>query len=76
MWIVRRAGSPRTPSDWLEANTTAVAQWAGEWLLISADGLLAHSNSYRDIRSLVQRTRPSDYITYYVPRPDESNFSL
>jgi hypothetical protein len=64
------------PSDWLEANGAALSRYAGEWLLISTDGVLAHSTSYQEIRSVLQQTKPVEYITYYVPRPDEANFRL
>ena len=66
----------KNPTQWLEANREAMRNYAGEWLLITADGLMTHSACYRDIRSAVQKNKPTDYITYYVPRPEETNFSV
>ena len=76
LFVVGSHVSQKKPSDWLEANGEVVNCYAGEWLLISIEGLVAHSTSYHQIRSVIQETRPTEYITYYVPRPDEANFKL
>jgi hypothetical protein len=76
LWIVRAKLSPITPSEWLNANSASVTQYIGEWLLISAEGLVAHSTSFKDIKSVQQEKRLEQYLTYYVPRPDEAHFTL
>ena len=67
---------PPRPSDWLEANAHSVEMYAGEWLLITSEGLVAHDASYAGIRAVLQQNRPAEYMTHYVPRADEANFRL
>lgn len=66
----------RKPAEWLEAHRDLVANYRGEWLLITPDGLILHSASYHQIRSAVREMKPADYITFYVPQIEETNFTL
>jgi hypothetical protein len=70
------SAKPSRPSDWLEANAHSVEMYAGEWLLITTEGLVAHNASYAKIRAVLQQNRPAEYMTHYVPKADEANFRL
>ncbi len=60
--------------EWLAENATALEAYRGEWLLIVATDLVAHSQDFVDILLAIRSRGVNSPFIYYVPRPDEVNF--
>ena len=62
--------------DTLEKRFEEFSAFAGEWLLLKDDQLLAHSRDYHDINAEIQKRGLTDCFVHYVPTPAESDFIL
>ncbi|MBI4471269.1 MAG: hypothetical protein HY646_01280 [Acidobacteria bacterium] len=62
--------------DILEKRFDEFSAFAGEWLLIKGDQLLAHSRDYHDINAEIQKRGLKDCLVHYVPTPSERDFIL
>lgn len=62
--------------NWLRTNGFEVAKHRGEWLLITTDGLAAHSREFSELKRIIERERLDSPFVYYVPTKEESNFTL
>ena len=62
--------------DTLEKRFEEFSAFAGEWLLLKGDQLLAHSREYRDINAEIQKRGLKDCLVHYVPTPTERDFIL
>jgi CheY-like chemotaxis protein len=61
---------------WLRENQEEVTRYRGQWLLISTDGLLEHSASFREIKDSINRLGIESPFVYYVPTEVESSFVM
>ena len=60
----------------LEKRFQEFSAFAGEWLLLKGDRLLAHSRDYGDIKAEIKKRRLKDCFVHYVPTPTERDFIL
>jgi hypothetical protein len=66
----------RVALDWVEEHRVELEGFAGEWLLIVNEELIAHSATYNDILRIVKERRPPGAIVHYVPQAEERSFIL
>lgn len=71
-----RTDEEKASLDWVEENCAALEKFAGEWLLVVGNQLVAHSARHRDIVQIVKERRPVGALIHYVPRADEAVFVL
>lgn len=72
-----RPQTPVSPEvDWLRANSQALRNYRGEWLLILGNELISRSADFRAIRAAITERRIQSPFVYYVPTEEESNFLL
>jgi hypothetical protein len=62
--------------DTLEKRFEEFSEFAGEWLLLKGDQLLAHSHDYQDINAEIQKRHLKDCFVHYVPTSTERDFIL
>ena len=62
--------------DTLEQRFDELSEFAGEWLLLKDDELLAHSRDYQDINAEIQKRHLKDCFVHYVPTSTERDFIL
>jgi len=60
----------------LEQRCDEFSKFAGEWLLLKGNQLLAHSRDYQDINAEIQKLYLKDCFVHYVPTPAERDFTL
>lgn len=60
----------------LDKRFEEFSAFAGEWLLLKGDQLLAHSRDYHDINAEIQRLGLTDCFVDYVPTTAERDFIL
>jgi len=60
----------------LDKRFEEFSAFAGEWLLLKGDQLLAHSQNYHDINAEIQKRGLTDCFVDYVPTCDERDFIL
>jgi hypothetical protein len=63
-------------TDTLEARCEEFSKFTGEWLLLSGDQLLAHSQEFRDIQAVIKDRQLKDCFVHYVPLLSEQDFIL
>lgn len=71
-----RTDEEKASLDWVEENCAALEKFAGEWLLVVGNELVAHSARHRDIVQIVKERRPVGALIHYVPRAEEAVFFL
>jgi hypothetical protein len=62
--------------DWVEQNCKYLERFAGEWLLVVGEELVAHSTRPAEIVQIVKERRPVGAFIHYVPRLEEAAFTL
>ena len=60
----------------LEQRWDEFSEFAGEWLLLKGDQLLAHSRDYQEINAKIQKLHLKDCFVHYVPTSTERDFIL
>jgi hypothetical protein len=67
------ARSESVEMRWLVRNSGFLSSYAGEWLLIQGEGLLAHSRDFQVIKAAIAEGGLRSPFVYYVPTAQESN---
>jgi hypothetical protein len=62
--------------DTLEKHFDEFSVFAGEWLLVKGEQLLAHARDYREIMDEIQKLGLTDCLVHYVPAVAERDFAL
>jgi hypothetical protein len=62
--------------NWLREHSQETAAYVGQWLLISGDTLLAHSQDFAEIKNAILANGISSPFVYYVPTEAESSFVI
>jgi len=62
--------------NWLRQHSAETAEYVGQWLLISGDTLVAHSQNFAEIKSAIAAQNISSPFVYYVPTEAESSFVI
>ena len=62
--------------DTLEQRVDEFSEFAGEWLLLKGNQLLAHSRDYQEINAEIQKRQLKDCFVHYVPTSAERDFIL
>jgi len=62
--------------NWLREHSAETAEYVGQWLLISGDTLVAHSQNFAEIKSAIAAQNISSPFVYYVPTEAESSFVI
>ena len=60
----------------LEQRCDEFSKFAGEWLLLKGNQLLAHSRDFKDINAEIQKRHLKDCFLHYVPTSVERDFTL
>ena len=68
--------SAREEIETLEQRSDEFSKFAGEWLLLKGDQLLAHSRDFKDINEQIKRRHLKDCFLHYVPTSAERDFTL
>jgi hypothetical protein len=62
--------------NWLRKHSAETAEYVGQWLLISGDTLVAHSQNFAEIKNAIATEKISSPFVYYVPTEAESSFVI
>jgi Family of unknown function (DUF5678) len=62
--------------NWLHQHSAETAGYVGQWLLISGDTLVAHSQNFAEIKNAIATQNISSPFVYYVPTEAESSFVI
>jgi hypothetical protein len=75
--VTGSANSPQNAElNWLREHAEETAAYVGQWLLISGDTLLTHSQNFDDIKTAIVAQNISSPFVYYVPTVEESSFVM
>jgi len=58
---------------WLAANSRALEKYAGEWLLLHGEELVAHSPDFQVIRRAAKSRGIESPFVHYIPTREESH---
>lgn len=60
--------------QWLGKNFSALGNFAGEWVVLTADGILAHDSDYLVVRSLAVAAGITTPLIFRVPKSEQTVF--
>lgn len=60
--------------EWVEKNHNTLRAYAGEWVVLSGDGVLAHGRDYRGVRARATSARIRTPFIFRVPESDAEVF--